>query len=75
MKANKFSKLLIFPLKILFSRFTFAIISLLIQILFLAFLYFFFQRYILVFLGGIRFFSFILVISIMNQSKNSEFKT
>ena len=69
------NKIILFPFKILFSRFTLALLALLVQILFVATVGFCFQNYFVIYVGGTHVFSFILVISIMNRNLNSEFKT
>lgn len=65
----------LFPFQILFSRATFAILSVLIQALIILFLFACFQNYVIYFLGGIRVFSLILVIFIINRNIANEFKT
>jgi len=60
--------------KIIFSRFTLAIISVLIQLVFLCAIFSFFENYIVYFIGGMSVFSVILIIWIINQNINNEFK-
>lgn len=64
-----------FPFRLLFSRFTFAIIALFVQICCLALIVFLFQKYIIYFIGGIGVLNILLVISIINRNLNADFKT
>jgi len=74
MKKKKLNVFL-FPFQLLFSRVTFAILSLIIQIGILLVFFFFFQNYIVYYIGGIRVFSLYLVLSLVNQNIANEFKT
>lgn len=64
------------PFKILFSRFTLALLALAIQIAGIALIFFLFQKYLIYFIGGIGVLNFLLVILIINRnSLNADFKT
>jgi len=74
-KKQKISNVFTWPLKILFSRFTLALVSVIIQLLIIGLIFSFFQNYVIYFIGGMGVFSLILVIYIINLNMNSEFKT
>ncbi len=73
--TKKISKILSFPFRILFSRFTLALLALVIQGGLIGLVYFFFNKYLIYFLGGIGFFSLCLIVYIINSNILSEFKT
>lgn len=70
-----FPKFLLYPFKILFSRFTLALLSISIQVFLIGLFFFVFERYVIYFIGGMGVFSILLVIHIINLNMNSEFKT
>ena len=63
------------PFRLLFSRFTFGIVALAIQISIIILIFFLFQKYIIYFIGGIGVLNILLVISIINRNLNADFKT
>ena len=64
------------PFKILFSRFTIALLALSIQIAGIVLIVFLFQRYIIYFIGGIGVLNILLTILIINRNNlNADFKT
>ena len=64
------------PFKILFSRFTIALLALSIQIAIIALIFFLFQKYIIYFIGGIGVLNILLTILIINRNNlNADFKT
>lgn len=67
--------ILTFPFKIIFSRFLIALCSLLIQIAVILVIFFFFEKYVIYFIGGIGVLDLILIIYLINKNINSEFKT
>ncbi len=73
--TKKISKIITLPFKLLFSRATLALLSLLIQLGILFIGYLFFQDYFVLLFGGMSVFSFILVAVILNSRMASEFKT
>ncbi len=60
---------------IIFSRFTLALVSVSIQLFFIGMFFFYFENYIVYYIGGMGVLSIILVIYIINKNMNSEFKT
>lgn len=73
-KSNFTSVLLKLPFKILFSRFTLAILSLGIQIAFIVFCYLFLERYLIWVFGGSALLGFILTVLIINRTTNPSFQ-
>lgn len=73
-KSNFTSILLKLPFKILFSRFTLALLSLGIQIAFIIFCYLFLERYMLWVFGGSALLGLILTILIINRTTNPTFQ-
>src|SRR5699024_7490578 len=64
------------PFKILFSRFTIALLALAIQIAIIALIFFLFQKYLIYFIGGIGVLNILLSILIINRNNlNADFKT
>ncbi len=64
------------PFKILFSRFTIALLALAIQIAIIALIFFLFQKYLIYFIGGIGVLNILLTILIINRNNlNADFKT
>ena len=64
-------KLLKLPFKLLFNRLTFAIAILIIQIFMITMAFKFFYNYIVLFFGGLSFFSFIVVAYILISKENA----
>lgn len=73
-KSNFISFLIQLPFKIIFSRFTLALLMLLIQGVFIYYCAFFFQRYFIWLFGGSVIFGIILTIHIINQTDNPAFQ-
>lgn len=67
-------KLLKLPFKILFSRITFAIILLIVQMFVIAMAFKFFYNYIVLFFGGLGFLSFLVVAYILISKANNNYK-
>ena len=67
-------KLLKLPFKLLFNRLTFAIAILIIQIFMITMAFKFFYNYIVLFFGGLSFFSFIVVAYILISKENANYK-
>ncbi len=73
-KSNFISALIQFPFKIIFSRFTLALLMLLIQGFVIYYCTVFFSRYLLWLFGGAAVLGIILTIHIINQSDNPAFQ-
>jgi len=72
MKKQK-NNILLIPIRLLFSRFTLALLSLAIQCLILFLFFFFFEKYIVYYIGGMGVLSCLLVIYICNKNHNVDF--
>jgi len=73
-KNNFLANLVQLPFKILFSRFTLAFLSILIQVAFILFCFLFLEHYMLWIFGGSALFGLILTIFIINRSTNPSFQ-
>ncbi len=73
--TKKISKIVAIPFKLLFSRFTLALLSVLLQAAIIGAIFFFFDKYLLYYVGSIALFQVGLTIYIINSSIQSEFKT
>ena len=66
--TKKISKIVAIPFKLLFSRFTLALLSVLIQAAIIGAIFFFFDKYLLYYVGSVVLFQIGLTIYIINSS-------
>lgn len=72
---TKKNNILLWPIKLLFSRFTLAVISILLQCLIIFGGFYFFNRYVIYFIGGMGVLAIILVIYMCSKNNNNDFTT
>ncbi len=72
--SNFMATLIKLPFRILFSRFTFALLALLIQFIVIYYVAVFFQKYLLWLFGGTFIFGLLLTVHILNEPVNPAFQ-